>query len=195
MSLLTLPNLITVVRAALIPVIAYQLARRHFDWALALFIACALGDLVDGFLARRWNQRTRFGAIADPIADKLTMLTVTLMLAAEGLLPAWVAAAVIARDVVIVFGAIAFHFLVHEFDMVPSRLSKLNTAFEFVTLTAVMIDATEMIEMTRWLEPAYYALTVTIAASGLQYVWIWGRRAVRALERNDPPQPPARPLN
>jgi hypothetical protein len=53
-----------------------------------------------------------------------------------------------------------------------------------------MIDATEMIEMTRWLEPAYYVLTVTIAVSGLQYVWIWGRRAVRALERNDPPRPP-----
>lgn len=183
-SLLTLPNVITVVRAALIPVIAYQLAQRRFDVALALFMACALGDLIDGFLARRWNQRSRFGSIADPIADKLTMLTVTLMLAAEGLLPGWLAAAVIARDVIIVFGAIAFHFLVHEFDMAPSWLSKLNTALEFITLTAVMCDAAGIIEMTQWLEPGYYALTVTIGASGLQYMWVWGRRAARSLDRD-----------
>ena len=55
--LITLPNLITVVRAALIPVIAYALATRAFGLALLLFVACALGDLLDGFLARRWNQR------------------------------------------------------------------------------------------------------------------------------------------
>ena len=57
------------------------------------------------------------------LADKLTMLTVTLMLAAEGLLPGWLAAAVIARDVIIVFGAIAFHFLIYEYEMAPTRLS------------------------------------------------------------------------
>lgn len=178
--LLTLPNLITVVRALLIPVIAYTLATRSFSWALALFVVCAVGDLIDGFLARRWNQRTRFGAIADPVADKLTMLTVTLMLAAEGLLPGWLAAAVIARDVIIVFGAVAFHFLIHEFEMAPTRLSKLNTALEFAVLTGVLIDAAGIIEISAGLEPAYAALAFTILASGLHYVWAWGRRAARA---------------
>jgi len=178
--LLTLPNLITIARALLIPVIAYALARRAFGLALLLFVLCAAGDLVDGFLARRWNQRTRFGAIADPLADKLTMLTVTLMLAAEGLLPGWLAAAVIARDVVIVFGAIAFHFLVHEYEMAPTRLSKLNTALEFAVLTGVLVDAAGIIEITAGLEPAYAALTFTICASGLNYVWSWGRRAAKA---------------
>ena len=178
--LLTLPNVITIVRALLIPVIAYLLATRAFGFALLLFVLCALGDLVDGLLARRWNQRTRFGAIADPLADKLTMLTVTLMLAAEGLLPGWLAAAVIARDVVIVFGAVAFHFLIHEYEMAPTRLSKLNTALEFAVLTGVLVDAAGIIEMTAGLEPAYAALTCTILASGVHYVWSWGRRAAKA---------------
>lgn len=178
--LLTLPNLITIVRALLIPVIAYTLAQRKFGIALLLFALCALGDLLDGFLARRWDQRTRFGAIADPLADKLTMLTVTLMLAAEGLLPSWLAAAVIARDVIIVFGAVAFHFLIHEYEMAPTRLSKLNTALEFGVLTGVLVDAAGIIEMTAGLEPAYAALTCTVLASGLNYVWSWGRRAAKA---------------
>ena len=178
--LLTLPNLITIIRALLIPVIAYTLAQREFGIALLLFALCALGDLLDGFLARLWDQRTRFGAIADPLADKLTMLTVTLMLAAEGLLPSWLAAAVIARDVVIVFGAVAFHFLIHEYEMAPTRLSKLNTALEFGVLTGVLVDAAGIIEITAGLEPAYAALTCTIFASGLNYVWSWGRRAAKA---------------
>ena len=178
--LLTIPNLITIVRALLIPVIAYTLARQLFGLALLLFVLCALGDLVDGVLARRWNQRTRFGAIADPLADKMTMLTVTLMLAAEGLLPGWLAAAVIARDVIIVFGAIAFHFLIHEYEMAPTLLSKLYTALEFGVLTGVLVDAAGIIEMTAWLETAYAALTCTILASGIHYVWSWGRRAARA---------------
>ncbi len=183
---ITLPNLITVVRAALIPVIAYALATRAFGLALLLFVMCALGDLLDGFLARRWNQRTRFGAIADPLADKLTMLTVTLMLAAEGLLPGWLAAAVIARDVIIVFGAIAFHFLIHEYEMAPTRLSKVNTALEFSVLTGVLVDAAGIIEITAGLEPAYAALACTILASGLNYVWSWGRRAAKARHSSEP---------
>ncbi len=140
--LLTLPNLITIIRALLIPVIAYTLAQREFGIALLLFALCALGDLLDGFLAR--------------------------------------AAAVIARDVVIVFGAVAFHFLIHEYEMAPTRLSKLNTALEFGVLTGVLVDAAGIIEITAGLEPAYAALTCTIFASGLNYVWSWGRRAAKA---------------
>jgi cardiolipin synthase len=167
MMFITLPNLITIARALMIPVIAYLLALRLFDEALILFALCAVGDLTDGYLARRWNQRTRFGAIADPLADKLTMLTVTLMLAAEGQLPGWLAVAVITRDIVIVFGALAFHFLIHEYEMSPTRLSKLNTAIEFIVLTAVLIHAAEWLDLSGILFPAYVLVASTIAASGL----------------------------
>ena len=182
-QVVNLPNAITVLRALLIPVIAYALASREFGLALALFVVQALSDLVDGMIARRWNLRTRFGAIADPLADKMTMLTVTLMLAAEGLLPGWLAAAIIARDVVIVFGAVAYHYLVQEVEMAPTWLSKWNTALEFAVLTAVLADAAGALPAGGWLPGAFVLLASTIVASGAHYVWIWGRRAAARLQR------------
>jgi cardiolipin synthase len=182
-SLVNLPNAITVLRALMIPVLAWALARRDYDLALALFVLQAISDFVDGVIARRWNLRTRFGAIADPVADKLTMLVTTLMLAAGGLLPGWLAAAIVARDVVIVFGAVAFHFLVHEVEMAPTRLSKWNTALEFAVLAAVLADAAGLLAPAGWLPAAFVLLGATILVSGLQYVWVWGRRAAAGLRQ------------
>ena len=75
------PNALTLLRFLLIPALVVLLAQRRYDAAFAVFFVSALSDFADGVIARRWNARTRFGAIADPLADKLTMLTVTLMLA------------------------------------------------------------------------------------------------------------------
>ncbi|UCE31600.1 MAG: CDP-alcohol phosphatidyltransferase family protein [Burkholderiales bacterium] len=180
-ELVNLPNAITVLRALLIPVIVYALATQRYGLGLALFVVQAVSDLADGVIARRWNLRTRFGAIADPVADKLTMLSVTLMLAGDGLVPGWLAAMVIARDVLIVFGAVAYHFLVHELEMAPSWLSKVNTGFEFIVLAAVLADAALLFEAEPWLPTAFVVVGVTIALSGAQYAWEWGLRAVRGL--------------
>jgi len=180
-DVVNLPNAITVLRALLIPVIAYALAARAFDAALWLFVLQAFSDMADGMIARHWNLRTRFGAIADPVADKMTMLVATLMLAADGLLPGWLAAAIVARDVVIVFGAVAYHFLVHEVEMAPSWLSKWNTALEFLVLTAVLADAAGVLAARGWLPGAFALLGATILLSGIQYVWVWGRRAAVGL--------------
>ena len=94
-----LPNAITLLRAVLIPVIAFEIVQHDYDSALLLFVLCALGDFVDGWLARAFDLRTRFGAIADPLADKLTMLTVTLLLAWQGLPNGvfWIEAALITQ--------------------------------------------------------------------------------------------------
>ena len=87
-----LPNAITVVRGLLIPVIGALLVDQRYTEAFWTLLASALSDLIDGHIARRFNARSRFGAIADPVTDKLTMLTVTLLLATQGLLPLWLAA-------------------------------------------------------------------------------------------------------
>ncbi len=178
--MLNLPNAITVLRGLLIPAIAWLLVQQEYPWAFWLFVACALGDLADGLIARGWNLRTRFGAIADPLADKLTMLTVTVLLAWLQWLPWWFAAAVIARDTVIVGGALAYHFLVGHVDMAPTRLSKLNTAFEFSLLAAVLAFAAGYLDDGPWLALMLYATLATIVLSGAQYVVQWSVRAVRA---------------
>ena len=172
------PNAITVVRGLLIPVIGALLVEQRYTEAFWTLLASALSDLIDGHIARRFNARTRFGAIADPVTDKLTMLTVTLLLAAQGLLPLWLAIAIVIRDLVIVSGAVAYQRLIGPVEMAPTRLSKGNTALEFTALAAVLIDAAGMTEISGALSLLFALLLITISGSGLQYVWIWGRRAL-----------------
>ena len=175
-----LPNLITALRFLLIPVLVLLLVQERFAAAFAVFVVSAISDLADGMIARHWNLRTRLGAIADPLADKLTMLAVTLVLASQALVPLWLAIAIVVRDLVIVAGAVAFHFIVGRVEMEPSRLSKFNTVLEFSVLSALLADAARVIEVTAFLPPLFVLVTATIVGSGIHYVWTWGRRAVRA---------------
>jgi cardiolipin synthase len=191
-----LPNLITALRFVLIPVLVLVLIEHRYVEAFALFVVSALSDLADGLIARRWNLRTRLGAIADPLADKLTMLAVTLVLAAQALIPAWLALAIVGRDLLIVSGAVAFHWFVGRVDMAPIRMSKFNTVLEFCVLSALLADAAGAIEVTALLPPLFVLVTVTIVGSGAQYVWVWGRRAWHARRRAHPagdprPVPPS----
>lgn len=179
-----LPNAITALRFLLVPVLVVLLLQRRYEVAFAVFVVSAISDLADGMLARLWDVRTRLGAIADPAADKLTMLATTLTLASEHLLPVWLAAAIVARDLVIVGGAIAYHFVVGRVEMAPSWLSKSNTVLEFVTLAAVLADAAGVIDIA--MQPQLFVLLLaTIVASGAHYVWVWGRRAL--MERRATP--------
>lgn len=179
-ALRLIPNAITVVRGLLIPVIGALLLDERYVEGFWTLLASALSDLLDGQIARRFDARTRFGAIADPVADKLTMLTVTWTLAWQGLLPLWLAIAIVLRDLVIVVGAVAYQRFVGQIEMTPTRLSKLNTALEFVMLAAVIADAAGLLD-DREMLPMLFALVLTIVvASGVQYVWIWGRRALAA---------------
>jgi cardiolipin synthase (CMP-forming) len=179
-SLKHLPNAITLLRAVLIPVIAFTLMQREYETALLLFVVCALSDFVDGWLARAFDLRTRFGAIADPLADKLTMLTVTLLLAWQGWLPWWFALLVATRDVVIVAGALVYHFRVGHVEMAPTLLSKLNTVLEFVFLTGVLALGAGSLDEGAWFIVLLWTATSTILLSGVQYVVLWGSKAARA---------------
>jgi len=172
------PNALTLLRFLLVPVLVVLLARRSYDAAFATFVVSALSDLADGVIARRWNARTRFGAIADPVADKLTMLAVTLTLASQGLLPLWLVAAIVVRGLVIVGGAVAYHFTVARYDIAPTPLSKLNTAIEFLALAMVLGSAARVFDASAALPVLFALLLAMIVASGVQYVWVWGRRAI-----------------
>lgn len=175
-----LPNLITALRFLLIPVLVLLLVQQQHVLAFGVFIVSAISDLADGWIARRWNLRTRLGAIADPLADKLTMLAVTLVLAGQALVPVWLAGAIVVRDLVIVGGAIAFHVVVGRVDMEPSWLSKFNTVLEFSVLAALLADAAQAIEVSAWLPPLFVLLMCTLIASGLHYVFVWSRKALQA---------------
>lgn len=172
------PNALTLLRLLLIPVLVVLLAQRAYYVAFAVFFVSALSDVADGMIARRWNARTRFGAIADPLADKLTMLAVALSLAVQGLVPLWLAAAIVVRDLVIVGGALAYHCTVGRYDMAPTLLSKLNTGIEILALAMVLGSAAEIFDASAAKPMLFALLMATIVASGVQYVWVWGSRAI-----------------
>ena len=117
-----LPNALTLLRLALAPLVAWLLLRRHDEVALLLFLIAALTDLIDGMLARRWNQRSRFGAVVDPLADKATGVLVVVVLTLQDSLPLWFAAAVVTRDLVIVVGALAYRAAIGHLEMAPSAI-------------------------------------------------------------------------
>jgi cardiolipin synthase len=175
-----LPNAITLLRAALIPLLAWLLLERDYARAFVLFVALGLSDFADGVIARHFNLRTRFGAIADPLADKLAMLTAVLLLAQQSWLPWWFAALVVGRDLVIIGGALAYHLLIGRVDMAPTRLSKANTALEFLFLASVLALGAGHVDDGPWFRIFLWLTSVTVIASGVQYVTLWSRKAMQA---------------
>jgi cardiolipin synthase (CMP-forming) len=177
--MLNVPNAITLLRFALILPLAVLLQQRNYGTALALFVVSALSDVADGLVARRWNLRTRFGAIADPLADKLTMLTVTLVLAVQDWLPWWLALAVVLRDVVIVSGAIAYHLLIGRVEMAPSGLSRLNTGLEFLLLASALAIGAGQLNRGAWWDLLLLCTLTSVVLSGAHYVVAWSRKAAQ----------------
>jgi cardiolipin synthase len=174
-----LPNLITLLRLVLVPVMAFCLGAGAYAAAAVVFLVAALSDFADGYIARRFAMVSKLGAFLDPIADKLNMLFATVLLAWEWVIPLWLAAAIIGRDVVIVGGALAWRHFRGELTVKPTSLSKANTVLEFAVLVLVMAVAAGWLAPGAWLEILFVVLLATVVASGVQYVWLWGRAAIK----------------
>ena len=180
---MTIPNFITLVRLALVPVMGYFLVVGEYGIALIVFLAAAVSDLLDGFIARAFESTSRLGATLDPVADKLNMFVATVLLALAKLVPLWLAVAIVTRDVVIVAGALAYRAVLGHVEMEPTFLSKLNTFIEFGVLLVVMATAAGWFDMGAWLPVVFTIVFATVIVSGMQYVWIWGRKALQESRR------------
>ena len=101
---MTLPDRLTLGRALAVPVVVVLFAwdfPDHAYWATAVFVVAMATDQIDGWLARRWNQTSAFGSLLDPIADKVLVMAALVMLVAEGVAPAWMVAAIVARELLV----------------------------------------------------------------------------------------------
>jgi cardiolipin synthase len=169
------PNLITGTRLVLVPILAYCLISRAYAAAVIVFLVAALSDLADGYIARRFKSVSRFGALLDPVADKLNMLVATVTLAWQDLVPMWLALAIVGRDVAIVLGVLAYRALGRRLEMRPTRLSKINTFLEFSVLLLVLAAAAQWIEPGVWLSASFMLVLASVIASAAQYTWLWRR--------------------
>lgn len=177
MSLSWIPNAISLFRIILVAPILILLLREEFAWAMGLFWLAGFSDGVDGYLAKRFDWGSRLGALLDPVADKLLVVGLFATLTYMQLIPLWLAAVVILRDVVIVAGATAYNFLVKPVQGEPTRVSKLNMALQLLFLMIVMSRAgfgwPDEIAVT----VLGAAILITVVISGVDYVWSWSRRA------------------
>ena len=133
-----IPNLICVFRLLLAPVIVAALVGGRYGQALLLLAVAALSDWLDGFLAKRWQLDSYLGSVLDPMADKVLLASVYVTLAVLSHIPAWLAAVVIARDLVIVGGWQTFRLLRGELRPRPSKVSRTNTVVQICLGVAVI---------------------------------------------------------
>jgi cardiolipin synthase (CMP-forming) len=186
-KVITLPNVLTVIRMALIPVFVGALYYQRFGWALVVFMAAGATDGLDGLIARRLNQYSQLGQILDPIADKLLLVTsfITLsmpsIMAASALVqphprhlpvPFWVTAAVISRDVFIIVGAATINVVTGFRGFRPSGLGKANTVVQIMAIVLVLIAAS-FPPLRGYLPTVYTTVFAFALISGAHYVfWV-----------------------
>lgn len=185
MSLRWLPNAISITRILLVGPILWLAASGRYAPAVILFVVAALSDGVDGYLANRFDWHSRLGALLDPVADKLLVAGVFVVLTLDGRIPLWLTTIVILRDVVIVGGATAYNFLVRPVQGEPTRISKLNTALELLLLVFVLSQAAFGWPQDISITVLGAAVFVTVMISGIDYVWSWSQRARAASSAGD----------
>ena len=173
----TAPNLLTLLRICLAPFLVTAILENRFTLSFVLFIAAGLSDALDGALARWLEQRTRLGQYLDPVADKLLLSTLFLVLTHKNLIPARVTVLVFGRDVGILVVSAILYAAVGRRDFAPSLFGKMNTVAQVVAVAVVLLLQVTTASWSLWLRTiALQATVVLTIASGLHYAWTVTRR-------------------
>lgn len=179
--MLTLPNFLTLLRLMAIPVFLAFLAQGEHAKAYILLLAAGVTDAVDGAVARLTNSSSSLGAVLDPMADKLLLLSSFIVLGFTGDVPRWLAALVVTRDLIVVLGYGVVFIVDHAWmEVAPSRLGKLSTFCQLFTIGIALIGLARRDLPLASLQEGMAILTaLTTAASGTQYVYrglLWHQR-------------------
>lgn len=179
MSPRDIPNLISILRIVLVAPVAWALATEQFSLALILFTVAGISDGLDGFLAKHFHWQSRLGSILDPIADKVLLVASFATLTWLGLLPLWLLWLVLARDVIIVCGGLAYHYCVGQFDLTPLWSSKINTTLQIALVLLVIIQQQWLQGFNQVVTIGIWLVVASVINSGTEYVLVWGGRAWR----------------
>ena len=172
---MSIPNLITLGRVILVPVVFWFLVTGQYKPAFLVFVVAGISDAIDGFLAKRFNWETELGAYLDPIADKLLIVCIFIALGVEGILPSWIVIAVVSRDVLIVIGIVLSWLLGHPTPMKPIVVSKANTVAQIVLAATVLADKAFQLNLKGPIVVLIWLTAATTIASLIAYLRIWLR--------------------
>lgn len=167
-----IPNLLSTLRILFIPLFIILLSYDRYAGALAVFIGAAISDGLDGFIARRFKQKTMVGAYLDPIADKLLLTSSFVVFAVMHLMPKWLAILVVSRDVIIAMGILTLQLVSVKVEIKPSVVSKCTTVFQLATIglrLLLEVPGTRL-EWMPFMHYLYWTTGFLTIASGMQYV-------------------------
>lgn len=172
-----IPNAISVARIILVAPTAWLLLEQRYGAAFVLFLVAGASDALDGHLAKRFGWQTPLGGLLDPIADKLLLVASFVSLGWLGVLPAWLVAMVILRDLVIVAGAAAYHLRVAPLRAEPMLISKANTVMQIILVLLAVARQAGAGLPEGFIMVGVWLVAATTLASGVAYVVEWSRRA------------------
>lgn len=138
MNIANIPNIITLARIMLVPIVVWAIASNQMEIAFAVFIVAGVSDAVDGFLAKRFNMTSELGALLDPLADKALLVSIYIALGIWGAIPRWIVILVVSRDIMIVSAVIVSWLFGKPVQMKPLMVSKLNTAAQVAFAALVL---------------------------------------------------------
>lgn len=173
---ITLPNLLSLLRILAVPFFAISLWYGHALEACLIFVGAGITDMLDGYIARRFNQTSELGAILDPAADKLLMTTAFILMALPNInlvsrIPMWVAILAVSRDITLSAVAILAFDRLGRDRLRPSFLGKVTTVAELGAITlGLVVNVVGLQSWVHWVLPgAYYVMALFVLGSGLHY--------------------------
>ena len=169
----SLPNLITLGRLVLVPMIMVMISSQRWLEAFVIFVIAGISDGVDGYLAKTFNLRTELGAYLDPLADKALLMSIYVALSINGTLPAWISILVVSRDIII-FAAVIVSWLIDlPLPIHPLLISKLNTTAQIACAGIVLGAKAFGFAMAGWLDMLLYLVGALTIISWAAYFAIW----------------------
>jgi len=196
-NIYTVPNILTFSRLIAAPVIGYLVLHDYHAWAVGLFAYAGITDLVDGYIARRWNLQTVVGTVIDPMADKTLMTILTVCLAIKGALPVWLATIILGRDVLLGISAIYYRwislpppktfarywdFSLPSAEVHPTTISKYNTALQLALIGATTAMPLVTVDLSEVMTGMQYLVATTTIWSGASYIYT--KDAVKILSQD-----------
>ncbi len=167
-----LPNLISMARLVAVPVVVWLILADRMAAAFWIFVAAGVSDAVDGYLAKRLSAKTVLGSYLDPLADKLLLIAIYLLLGRGGYIPVWLVVLVIARDAALLAGSLLVVRSDRTAAMRPLLISKLNTSFQIILAALVMAQlGLGWPDIGIGRDILVYAVAVTTIVSGSAYLW------------------------
>jgi cardiolipin synthase len=172
---LSIPNLITLARILMVPVVVWAIAAGEMTIAFLVFLLAGLSDLIDGFLAKRFNMATELGAYLDPLADKAMIVSIYVTLGIAGAIPRWLVILVVSRDIMIVTAVMLSWLIGKPVALKPLAVSKLNTVAQ-ILLALVVLASLGFAFDAGWLIQGLTALVAILTlASVVIYIIEWMR--------------------